>query len=244
LHEQDEHHHKKCGDERFNITSCNEQVQALQVAVAGLTKKQVRKSAIKLTKTEFEFASSEQYPLIKQTVIHKMTMAFGELGTQLRETLPVSSPLFANASSKITKGENYQGMPWVVVDIPKIAGRDFEVLYRTMFWWGRYFSLNALLSTNAFDLSNLPQWHADPALHNALLYTGDDIWQQNLDDPGFVPLKNIDAEQAATLRQSKPHIRISRKLSFSAINELEETALEFYASVGMAIGSQRYPAIR
>lgn len=42
---------------------------------------------------------------------------------------------------KISKGENYRGLPYVMLDYPRIFGRQDVFAIRTMFWWGHYFSV-------------------------------------------------------------------------------------------------------
>ena len=44
------------------------------------------------------------------------------------------------ASPKISKGENYRGLPWVMLDYPRFFGREDVFAIRTMFWWGHAFS--------------------------------------------------------------------------------------------------------
>ena len=46
---------------------------------------------------------------------------------------------FDAGSPKISRGENYQGLPWVMLDYPRIFGREDVLAIRTMFWWGHAF---------------------------------------------------------------------------------------------------------
>jgi hypothetical protein len=47
----------------------------------------------------------------------------------------------AAVSPKISRGENYLGLPWVILDYPRFFGRDDIFAIRTMFWWGHTFSV-------------------------------------------------------------------------------------------------------
>ena len=42
---------------------------------------------------------------------------------------------------KVSKGENYKGLPYVVLDYPRIFGREDVLAVRAMFWWGHAFSV-------------------------------------------------------------------------------------------------------
>ena len=44
-------------------------------------------------------------------------------------------------NAKISRGENYRGLPWVILDYPRIFGREDVLAIRTMFWWGHPFSV-------------------------------------------------------------------------------------------------------
>jgi hypothetical protein len=40
---------------------------------------------------------------------------------------------------KISKGENYKGLPYVILDYPRLFGKEDVLAIRTMFWWGHAF---------------------------------------------------------------------------------------------------------
>ncbi len=49
-------------------------------------------------------------------------------------------------SAKISKGENYNGLPYLVLDQPRLFIKEDMYAIRTMFWWGNFFSTTLLLS--------------------------------------------------------------------------------------------------
>ena len=55
-------------------------------------------------------------------------------GTLAAAGLPRSEP-------KISRGENYKGLPWVMLDYPRVFGKEDVFAIRTMFWWGHAFSV-------------------------------------------------------------------------------------------------------
>jgi hypothetical protein len=44
------------------------------------------------------------------------------------------------STPKISKGEKYEGLPYVVLDYPRCFSIDHVFAIRTFFWWGNYFS--------------------------------------------------------------------------------------------------------
>ena len=51
-----------------------------------------------------------------------------------------------NSSPKISKGENYKGLPWLVLDYPRYFNKEDIFAIRTLFWWGNFFSITLHIS--------------------------------------------------------------------------------------------------
>lgn len=49
-------------------------------------------------------------------------------------------------SPKISKGENYKGLPYLVLDYPRVFDKKNILAIRTLFWWGNFFSITLHLS--------------------------------------------------------------------------------------------------
>lgn len=73
--------------------------------------------------------------LTKNSIIKKVVGLFAALSEEYRGLL--ESPI----SPKISKGENYQGLPYVMLDYPRLFGREDVLAIRTFFWWGHAFSV-------------------------------------------------------------------------------------------------------
>jgi hypothetical protein len=197
--------------------------------------KTVRKSAIKLTKTEFDFVLHSEYPKIKQRVIQKVCHRFDALGHELKQHLVPEDVAWGNefrdAHSKTTRGENYRQLPYVVLDYPRIRNREFMLACRTMFWWGNYFSLNFMIRLDAVDvelfISNLKK---NPN-RKIRVYGGDDLWEQDLDDDHFMKLHQLSEPELNNLFRKQAYIKLSRKVRFTNWDQLEERAISFYTDM-------------
>src|SRR5688572_33065082 len=96
-------------------------------------------SKIRLSPAELELFSDAQVILTKNSIIQK-TVA---LLSHVQEVLLPQAPSFIQATSpspKISKGENYKGLPYVILDYPRIAKAQDLFFIRSMFWWGQLFS--------------------------------------------------------------------------------------------------------
>lgn len=66
---------------------------------------------------------------------------------------PMSPDARAGSSSpKISRGENYLGLPWVILDYPRFFGREDVFAIRTMFWWGHAFTVTLHLKGRYLEL--------------------------------------------------------------------------------------------
>jgi len=59
---------------------------------------------------------------------------------------------FRVLSPKISKGENYKGLPYVMLDYPRLFGKEDVLAIRTMFWWGHAFTTTLHLKGRYRDL--------------------------------------------------------------------------------------------
>ncbi len=75
--------------------------------------------------------------LTKNSIIKKVVALFAGLSEDYRTVLEGEEW----GSPKISKGENYQGLPYVMLDYPRLFGREDVLAIRTFFWWGHVFSV-------------------------------------------------------------------------------------------------------
>lgn len=153
--------------------------------------------------------------LTKNSIIEKVKELFGSLAASLREEtgrlggrLPGAVHLFA---PKISKGEYYQGLPYVMLDYPRVFGRQDVLAMRTMFWWGHFFSVTLLLKGSY-----------QRQLAEALLAAGGllgrkgfcvsvsgDEWRHDFDESNYAPLNDDNLREAVKGEYCKVAVQIS-----------------------------------
>lgn len=185
----------------------------------------MRKSTNKLTKHELAFASDTQYPLLKHRIMFKTNEMFHQTAKQLNEKM-LESGWFEGKEYKITKGENHQKMPYIVVDCPQIKSADFSGLFRVMFWWGHYFTLSLYVRT---ELVNLLQTAAKlRQVKNTYLLKGDNLWTQDVNGDDYVKLHKLTAKQFLKHVETKPYLKLVRKVNIKRFKEIPELASDTF----------------
>lgn len=102
---------------------------------------------VQLSAEEMRLVRDPAWILTKNSVIQKVVGMFAGLAEVLR--LPPRTLLGADRRApssggtepKISKGENYKGLPWVMLDYPRIFGKEDVYAIRTFFLWGHAFSV-------------------------------------------------------------------------------------------------------
>lgn len=183
--------------------------------------KPMQKCAIKLTNHQLMLASNTDYPLTKNQVIQNICLLFDALAKELQSAAyPATFSMLNHATYKITKGENYKGLPYVVLDYPKISGPQFPILFRTVFWWGNYFSFNVLVQDKEL------QKHIN--LHDATdvyLLTGTNVWENDLRSNAYI---KINSNQATAALPDADCLRIACMIPIDAYETLIEKS-QFYS---------------
>jgi hypothetical protein len=90
---------------------------------------------VQFSAEEMRLVSDPAWILTKNSIIRKVVELFGELSGEWRRML------VWDGDPKISRGEQYKGLPWVMLDYPRVFGKEDVLAVRTMFWWGHYFSV-------------------------------------------------------------------------------------------------------
>lgn len=95
---------------------------------------------------------------MKRTIMDQVVGMMAELSEGYKEVLAGAEMFPEEAlkwSPKIARGEYYEGLPYVMLDYPRLFGRAHVLAVRTFFWWGHYFSLTLHLKGD-YQLRYLP----------------------------------------------------------------------------------------
>ena len=134
-------------------------------------------------------------------------------------------------AGKISKGEKYLNLPYQVLDYPRFFSKESVFTYRTMFWWGNFFSCTLHLQGDALE------YYRDALLQNLLHAPLADCyvcvnnttpWEYHFESSNFVPLNQIPASKLNQILKNHPFIKISRKLPLEKSDDLPAFALDSF----------------
>jgi hypothetical protein len=129
-------------------------------------------------------------------------------GNALAETKQRHHELFArhvsqeNLNGKITRGDNYKGFAYVLVDYPNQFSKDKILAARNLIWLGNGFHCTLhvrgeLVHKVLKSIASLPE----SRFENVFVYDGNDEWQHHIDE-NWKPLTNLDSNSLKTLTEN------------------------------------------
>lgn len=178
---------------------------------------------IHLSKYETEVVMDTKWILTKQEIIEKICSFFGEMH-EVYKAVPIPGggsigEFGAFKNGKISKGENYKGLPYVILDYPAMFEKENIFAIRTMFWWGNFFSITLHISGKKIMknirihriLSHLKE-------SNFFVCINNDEWQHNFDDVNYILISEMDEKQYAGTC-ARNFLKISKKIDLSNWNK-------------------------
>ncbi|HVM89547.1 MAG TPA: hypothetical protein VMT76_15270 [Puia sp.] len=200
----------------------------------------MKEAKIKLSANELQLVQDGDIILTKNTIIQKIIRLFSLLAENMQEEIQnFAIPEEITAiQPKISKGENYKGLPYVILDYPRLFNRESVFAVRTMFWWGKYFSTTIhLKGIYKEKYSNLLYKNAAIlAGKHFRVATSNDEWQHE-HEHNYIPLSYITEKEFAENIQSKPYLKLSARTELSQWNNCEEILTELFRDVLQATQS-------
>lgn len=164
---------------------------------------------------------------LKYMVIDKVVVHFSHLSPQVRgiiERYPLPEEI-AKARVRIFRGDNYKLLPYAVMDYPALYTKEDSFAYRTMFWWGNFFSFTLYLHGAYFDMyrKNLENGIRELKGKDFYLCVNQTPWQYHYEKDNYVSLDEIMSQKgfAEKYIHERDFIKLSRHIK---INEWEKTS--------------------
>ena len=189
---------------------------------------------------EFELYTNKSLILTKNAIIQKLKLFFEEL--QLRQQNIIHNFTFIpdevlKISPKVSKGENYKGLPWLVLDYPRYfkPGNIFAI--RTLFWWGNFFSTTLHLSgiyKKTFG-DKILSFTNKPGSDDFFICISEDQWQHHFEISNYLPLKEIPAEEIKQI-QARSFIKLGKKNHLVQPDAVAEILCNDYEEIVRMLG--------
>lgn len=158
---------------------------------------------IHLSQEEKELVQNTRWIFSKRLILKKAEHLLTALQQEYQEMLqdyPAICAGLAAQRSKIARGENYKGLPYLMLDYPALFEKNGILAIRTMFWWGNYFSCTLHISGNYMrSPKETVQWIDYFANQHFFVNVHDQEWEHHFEADNYLPAKALSNEQVESV---------------------------------------------
>ena len=193
---------------------------------------------ITLSPAELELASDAGIILTKNRVIEKVYALFGEVSEAYTAASGAAAAFYPEvfaAGPKISRGENYGGLPWVMLDQPRYFTSVNVFAVRSFFWWGNFFSITIQLKgiyAEKLQAKLLQFAHSGSDVFIGVNAVSD--WEHHFDDNNYLPARQVDI--TAVMRNGQA-FKMAKKIPIGKWEDVPAIMLEFYMALMQVVCS-------
>lgn len=187
-----------------------------------------------LQSKELALIQTDEFFKLKQSATEKIMAELAILKDKIAATSLHQNIIYPEktdtALGKISKGENYKGLPYLILDYPRLFTQDGVLAFRTMFWWANGFYFTFHISgvylekyqqafSKAFEF-----WQKQ----NIFYYQHDEEWKHEVQAPYYFPIESILKKELSQLAEQQGYLKLARRLSLDKIDEFLDYGVESF----------------
>ncbi len=192
---------------------------------------------IRLSPTEMELVMNAECILTKNSILKKVNDLLNQLQMQQREYLHGLDDKLPEkvlrSSPKISRGDNYNGFPWLVLDYPKHFDRSTIFAIRVMFLWGNFFSITLHLAGDYKMALEKKIIAALPVLKEQQFYCciNEEQWEHHFENNNYLPVVDISAAHFEKIVGSNSFIKLAKKIPLDKWDEADNLLLSYFRQI-------------
>lgn len=182
-------------------------------------------SKIQLSSFEMDLVNNANWILTKNAIIEKAKALLSALQdaqlNQLQSLKNVLPPEVIAIPPKISRGENYKGLPWLMLDHPRYFDRENVFAIRTMFWWAHHFSLTLHLSGSYKEAYQEQICGSYEFLRtsNCFVSIHESEWEHHFESDNYMPVQHLTAEAFMEIVHTRPFLKLAQRLPLEKWND-------------------------
>lgn len=183
------------------------------------------KTNLMLSDVELQFVKDTTWVLTKQRIIgsvyHLFNEQVGEITYRFKNTSLARFPAICAAAPKITRGEHYRSLPYVILDYPAAFDKENIFALRTMFWWGNFVSVTMHISgiyKNKLQQIVLKNLQKDSS--EFFICINEDQWEHHFEADNYNNANELIAKDNCIMWAQAPFIKLALKIDLKEWNEM------------------------
>jgi hypothetical protein len=187
----------------------------------------------KFTTQELDLASDPTVLLIKYRMMEKVWDFLEEMQGEIRQQLrPLNGRLPKELNithGKISKGENYKRLPYMMLDFPAFFTKEDILAFRIMFYWGHFISATFHLQGRFLkEFGNLLIDNFKNA-KNIYFCVNSSPWEYHYKSNNYVLLNELSSHEVDDHLQNTNFIKLSIKFPVEEMPHKTEVIKSFLA---------------
>ena len=186
------------------------------------------------TSEEWAFFANEFPMALKQSIFKKADQKLADLNhvlqieiAKLKDEFPALNS-GQKLSSKIYRGDNYNGLPWLAMDCPGYYGKGDSIAFRILVVWGKGIFFQAFSEINvAFE--NEKETQKPMTLPPPYFTHTQNRWIQHVDGLNQKQLSSLD--EAVEARRELGFTRLIYALPLESWNDLETSIVVYHQNL-------------
>ena len=196
---------------------------------------------ILLSEEELQLATDPGIILTKNAIIDAVYQLFGTVSVQMQELVrPIRKEIdeALEVPAKISRGENYLELPYVILDYPRYFRPHDIFAIRTMFWWGNFISITLHLKGNYREHFHQRIIQRYPEFAAAGFYAaiGPDEWEHHFGDDNYLAVSMIEEDEWLTLYEARNFTKLALKFPLSDFNRMETILPQAFGKIVQLLG--------
>ena len=191
----------------------------------------MNETKVQFSDAEIDLMSNSEIILTKNKVVQKVKTLLEELQNRMSDHNKNRAELFAkeafSISPKISKGENYLGLPYLILDYPRFFNQQDICAIRTMFWWGHFFSTTLHLS-GPTKIQYTPKIVASFDLLAQNRYSigiSTDPWLHHFGSDNYCEISAMNTDSFQEKCTKAEHLKIAKRVSLNDV-QLQDKLFE------------------
>ncbi len=132
---------------------------------------------------------------------------------------------YRQPSPKVSRGENYQSLPYFMLDYPRCFKKDEVVAVRNMILWGSFLSTTFQVSGSIIEnvkpkILNSIEKLKDP--DNWFVCVNNSPWEYHYELNNYVQISTLSDQQFTKIIDDHPFIKLSKRHDLKVIPHLSE----------------------
>jgi hypothetical protein len=190
---------------------------------------------IQLSTEEAGLINNTEWILTKHQIIKKVYQMLGALNEKMKNELTFFTHLFSDiqiTNGKISKGENYRLLPYIILDYPACFSKNNIFAVRTMFWWGNFFSVTLHLSGNfkARFINNPNIFFSLLKEKKFSICINTDEWQHHFEEENYLPAAHFTKEELNIII-NRPFLKVAKQLPVYKWKKADEFIMKTFAEI-------------